>query len=198
MKVGEGGESRIGFDERQLEEQVRYLLSLRLKTQPSLVNGALVRDHLDALLVALRNGKLRDEHEFDAFIYDRLAGAGYEQSAGAGLLGKRMLFGKPQRAAWRRFVDTFVLRRGRIVRAPGHLMDAVAEFFASPETYKHVFQELIGDLREEYSRALFDERKWKARWIRFAYVCRFGASVWQHGIGTLVQGFVRMFVGPPK
>jgi hypothetical protein len=67
-------------------------------------------------------------------------------------------------------------RAAAVVKPPGHLLLAAAEWVYSPRTHTEVFRPIIADLRLEYGEALVAGRRRKASWVRWRYYAAFWAA----------------------
>jgi hypothetical protein len=68
-------------------------------------------------------------------------------------------------------------RKNRIQAPPGLRLQAVAEFFFSPRTYKEILEPTLRDLFVEYCEALLINRPWKVRWVRIRGYWSFWSAV---------------------
>ena len=77
-----------------------------------------------------------------------------------------------------------------LTRPPGSLFETVVRFVYSPKTREAVFDQIIFDMREEYNEALFDGKRWKARWIRVRGTSAIFTAMGLHRIGSLAKKVV--------
>ena len=75
----------------------------------------------------------------------------------------------------------------RIKKPPGNFLNCAAEFLFSKKNYKHIFQPLISDMREEYYEALAEGRTLKAKWINASYWCTFFITIVLHGFSSVLK-----------
>jgi len=77
----------------------------------------------------------------------------------------------------------------RIVRPPGSRLLSFGDFFYSPKTLERVIQPIIADMQAEYCKALAENRKVKATWIRFRGYVNFWKAL---GLHTIVKNLVEI------
>jgi hypothetical protein len=82
-------------------------------------------------------------------------------------------------------------QKSHLNRAPGHTMNQIAEFFLSRKKYEHLALPIIADMQEEYFEAVYQNRIWKARWVRIRGTYSFFAAMGLDRAFAFVSFFIK-------
>lgn len=94
------------------------------------------------------------------------------------------------------FVVGQVQKKQHVSGAPGgHLLQLV-DFFYSKKTVKRVFEQIVGDMREEHFEALHQGRKWKAAWVLVRGYWGFLKAMNLSWIASIVKSIKKVMFAP--
>jgi hypothetical protein len=74
---------------------------------------------------------------------------------------------------------------------PGKKLLQISEFVFSKKFHDQICRQIVADMREEYREALFQNRIWKARWVRIRGTWSFFAAIGLDRAFAFVSFFVK-------